>query len=594
MSAFQYVLSLILWQSGLKKRSFVRLNRLGVCVSPDSLRRKISEITANFDKPLLLSKSAKEGVALSLDNEAFAIPHGGDACDVLFNDVEVEPDAPTAPDEFDRLLQCDSDDDDSIIFDVQERDVDDRESGSKTTYQITGDNLDLSIRTKFMTSNRRDRSLHWFNMVATEERFIVPSHLSKTGPRCSIMDIDDAKFVPTLDDVAVLKETMQIHVARAVTKFIPHLKVFAEFVPKHIHHINSEAAAKKSTQVPLGLLDLNEQKNKDMIEICKFIAKRYVPYVDGNPCCRMQFGGDQLTAERARGSILAVSDDDTEEQRMAGLLVHSEDFHCHMNYVNLILTRFFLEESTSESGTLKQLKSLVDRRNISRKNTDVRAGNAFVNDVLDGYLVACAVTHLGMTTVDDEAVPPGLPKALREKWFWNEMKGIVEKYVLAGAKQALVLLQPTACTDRQSVQAHSDHPYAASAVTDGDASGYPCRWYGCAATLPSREVRSKHEKIGHGMVLPEKETSQDRASNDELGVDRVFNYTTNFMEMAMLNREFTDAWSELDGERLFRCWRMFTLYFPEHQGARGRSPRAPWWEGLSNVIGQNLKVCVCR
>ena len=30
-------------------------------------------------------------------------------------------------------------------------------------------------------------------------------------------------------------------------------------------------------------------------------------------------------------------------------------------------------------------------------------------------------------------------------------------------------------------------------------------------------------------------------------------------------------------------------YFPEHQGARGRSPRAPWWKGLSNVMAQKPK-----
>ena len=37
-------------------------------------------------------------------------------------------------------------------------------------YQITGDNLDLEVRTKFMTLSSQNKSLHWFNMVATKDR----------------------------------------------------------------------------------------------------------------------------------------------------------------------------------------------------------------------------------------------------------------------------------------------------------------------------------------------------------------------------------------------------------------------------------------
>ena len=38
-----------------------------------------------------------------------------------------------------------------------------------------------------------------------------------------------------------------------------------------------------------------------------------------------------------------------------------------------------------------------------------------MNDVLDGYIVACAVTHSGMKDIDDEAVPPGMPLAAKAK-----------------------------------------------------------------------------------------------------------------------------------------------------------------------------------
>ena len=48
-------------------------------------------------------------------------------------------------------------------------------------------------------------------------------------------------------------------------------------------------------------------------------------------------------------------------------------------------------------GTLNQLRNKLDRRDVGRDTSNrYRASNTFVNDVLDGYIVACAVTHFGM------------------------------------------------------------------------------------------------------------------------------------------------------------------------------------------------------
>ena len=40
---------------------------------------------------------------------------------------------------------------------------------SRHLFQITGDNVDLEIKAKHMTLVRRNKSLHCFNMVATDE-----------------------------------------------------------------------------------------------------------------------------------------------------------------------------------------------------------------------------------------------------------------------------------------------------------------------------------------------------------------------------------------------------------------------------------------
>ena len=39
-------------------------------------------------------------------------------------------------------------------------------------FQVTGDNIDISIKTKYMSLSRRNKSLHWFNIIANHERII--------------------------------------------------------------------------------------------------------------------------------------------------------------------------------------------------------------------------------------------------------------------------------------------------------------------------------------------------------------------------------------------------------------------------------------
>ena len=87
-------------------------------------------------------------------------------------------------------------------------------------------------------------------------------------------------------------------------------------IVKHAAHDHAVEAARKSEQHCLGLLELNENKQQDMVEILRFLNSQYVPYKyaegenlehqSSDPIIHLQFGGDQLTAERARNSKKAV------------------------------------------------------------------------------------------------------------------------------------------------------------------------------------------------------------------------------------------------------------------------------------------------
>ena len=107
-------------------------------------------------------------------------------------------------------------------------------------------------------------------------------------------------------------------------------------------------------KVPLGVLAKNENKGDDMVEIMYHIH-RYVPLVDtfeetevetesgatfgtDIPRSRIQqviFGGDQLTAARARGAQAAKTNSFIPCLRLDGIIPCAEDWHTKLNFLEV-------------------------------------------------------------------------------------------------------------------------------------------------------------------------------------------------------------------------------------------------------------------
>ena len=50
---------------------------------------------------------------------------------------------------------------------------------------------------------------------------------------------------------------------------------------------------------------------------------------------KVAFGGDHLTVERGVSACAAVADSDTPFERLEGLILKHEDFHCEMNILQV-------------------------------------------------------------------------------------------------------------------------------------------------------------------------------------------------------------------------------------------------------------------
>ena len=293
---------------------------------------------------------------------------------------------------------------------------------------------------------------------------------------------------------------------------MPNFSRYEKIVPRHIEHEYYDVARQKSLCIPIGLLDLNENKRGDMEEIMKTI-RDYVPYVGNEAEVQVQFFGDLLTAEQARSSQHSRTDSDSSVDRREGLLCCPSDFHCSMHFVDLIYTHHFRSTSAlTDTGTLANLKLHLKRKGVNRKaKQNYQTAVNFLQDVTDGYILAWATKYYAVNSPADIDITTA-ENDLSDR-FWSDVESILRNIMFDDFEQNVSSLMPESFS---SLPSGVDHSYAAVA--------------------PSVEEP-----------------------------DTAFLYVKNLVTLSLMERNFQDAVKEMDGNRVFRIWKIKMLYFKAHQ-----------------------------
>ncbi len=115
-------------------------------------------------------------------------------------------------------------------------------------FQIIGDNIDLHVKPKHMTSTNQNKDIHWFNLNAILNR-VTGNDLSDSKSIKSMADMASIDFLPSQDDnLAFLADLIPL-AARVVADKIPAFQKFKGCAVGHIPHKYSDVMAKKSNQV---------------------------------------------------------------------------------------------------------------------------------------------------------------------------------------------------------------------------------------------------------------------------------------------------------------------------------------------------------
>ena len=137
-----------------------------------------------------------------------------------------------------------------------------------SVFRGTGDNWDLKVLKGHMRKDIQNEDLHLFasNLIENRVNF---SHLPNVNPKGNILTFPRHNFSLTVNEWKKYAEAGKILVGRVILEFFLKFKWIKSVLPTHIPHQYSEEMAKKSNIVSLPILNANETKYEDCVQILR-------------------------------------------------------------------------------------------------------------------------------------------------------------------------------------------------------------------------------------------------------------------------------------------------------------------------------------
>ncbi|XP_076073057.1 uncharacterized protein LOC143044781 [Mytilus galloprovincialis] len=443
---------------------------------------------------------------------------------------------------------------DSPFTTVNSKDIN---STTEPSFQIIMDNLNMNTKARHKTMDTSNKVFNLVHSVAVKDR--APSEdLDSVHPQADILSVPNEAFVPNAEDYKALYKDCNILIQRALVDHISALKDCKEFVTYHIPHQYTEESKKKSVIVPLGIMEKDENKTEEMIEVIEHL-QQYVPRDGQRKMMPLLLGGDALSVERGDAAQKARADGVNQEDRLEGFIWKSEDWHGHVITLQEIYNLHFKGTSSAEKGTLFQLRNKFDHRGVKSVVKDaVNDCRDFVRFVTKGYIILAALQILNLTSVDDiNKITDTMKKEEKKKFLEKLSSDIVEKYIVA---KPFVLEQ--------------------NGQDTADNNRVPCGYPGCPKTFAiNGKCKEKHMNIClykdlQHLQLPETNKKQKETkkvdSNKAETEDHKLNYSCSLLRDGLYDWIREDASKENDGDRLVRMWRLDILKYTQNNHTKYR------------------------
>ncbi|XP_014678940.1 PREDICTED: uncharacterized protein LOC106818780 [Priapulus caudatus] len=376
MSDLQELIGLQLWMSGCKRQMFPRLNHLGLSVGIDGTKNVIDRVRKKYDDEV--------------------VQHRSRVTDSLLWSAELPP-----------FRKRDAD--------GQSSDATPIHKGDKGTlgYSLCFDNVNQRVSVRHQT---RDKTNKQFNMVqayAAIDR--IPSlHLSDEQPSpADISLIPLEQYLPSTTDEAALQQEMSQLIERVLCTNMPFLHDLQSEVAGHIQHEFQQESSAKSQILPLGVLDKDESKVAEMVEIMAEYH-RYVPLKPNGDPFTLPLYADGLSCERGNDAQNARVNGNSPWEQLQGLTMGIQEWHKRCLLLQDIFDELYSASSGREKGTLVHLKQVFNHRNVSSDcKQKFNHNEEFLEFCCDGYIVLAALHCMKTKTV--QQTPENFPNSRQEQ-----------------------------------------------------------------------------------------------------------------------------------------------------------------------------------
>ena len=342
-------------------------------------------------------------------------------------------------------------------------------------FRGTGDNWDLKILKGHMRKDIQNEDLHLFASNLIENRLNF-CHLPNDHPKGNILDFHRHSFSLSLNEWRMYAEYAKILVGRIILEFCPKFKCLKSVIPTHIPHMYSREMAQKSNIVSLPIINANEAKYEDCVNILRtyerWIAEIYVeagllqevPHVENPPVpegsaapgqtdahsedtpddpmreMKIVFGGDQLTRVRFAGAKDLLSGSHTPSDRFE----HCSPFKPVMWHTKASLLQYsysflYKADSVNQVGTLKYFREKFNRRSAtpSKVLDSYEGSEELFLSVGRAYIIAASLDFFGMSSIEDKPSQNKFPENLsreteenKKKYFDDVFGKFIDKFLL--------------------------------------------------------------------------------------------------------------------------------------------------------------------
>ncbi|XP_078329533.1 uncharacterized protein LOC111133019 isoform X2 [Crassostrea virginica] len=409
MANLQELNGLQMWLASCKRQLFARFQHLGLCVGIHGTLNTVDRIRQNFDATVFKWRNTAADHLLIPSDESTAdtIPYADDSSTPMSVDTPAhspsrQPLEMTA-DSSRPIIPPQSDSDEPSSLSTLPSGYSSASSGvhGKPCYSICFDNVNQKTTVRHQTRDKKNKMFNMVQAYAALDR-INSLHLSDDSP--SPEDVESIplhKLLPCEMDEVDLRSQMTVIVERILCTHIPFFEDVKDNIIWHIPDQYSNESAQKSEMVLLGVMDKDESKIGDAIDIVDEYHK-YVPLKpDGSPLT-LPLHADRLSCERVNDAQNARINGNTKWLQLQGLFPNIQEWHKRCLLLQDIYDELYSGKSSREVGTLFHLKNYFEHRNVTGNvKESFNYNEDFLEFCTEGYITLLALHILEMDSLQD-------------------------------------------------------------------------------------------------------------------------------------------------------------------------------------------------